>query len=57
MGREYDTPESRAYIEPFIDSFNLRDSLSEIKEPDPNKYATFDDLFALEIKESARPNR
>ncbi|KAL9119866.1 MAG: hypothetical protein Q9187_003579 [Circinaria calcarea] len=25
MGREYDAPESRAHIEPLIDSFNLRD--------------------------------
>lgn len=55
MGREYDAPESRAHIEPFIDSFNLRDSLSEMKEPNPNKYATFNDFFAREIKESARP--
>ena len=55
MGREYDAPESRAHIEPFIDSFNLKDTLSEMKEPDPNKYATFNDFFAREIKASARP--
>ena len=55
MGREYDTPESKAHIEPFIQSFNLQDSLSEMVEPDPTKYATFNDFFAREIKESARP--
>ena len=55
MGREYDTPESRAHIEPFIKSFDLQDSLVELVEPDPTKYATFNDFFAREIKESARP--
>ena len=55
MGREYDTPASKAHIEPFINSFELQDSLVEMKEPDPTKYATFNDFFAREIKESARP--
>lgn len=55
MGREYDTPESKAHIEPFIQSFNLQDSLVEMVEPDPTKYANFNDFFAREIKESARP--
>ena len=55
MGKEYDTPESKAHIEPFIQSFALQDSLSEMVEPDPNKYATFNDFFAREIKTSARP--
>lgn len=55
MGREYDTPESKAHIEPFIKSFDLEDSLAELVEPDPTKYATFNDFFARELKESARP--
>jgi len=55
MGREYDTPESKAHIQPFINNFQLEDSLSEMVEPDPNKYATFNEFFAREIKESARP--
>jgi len=55
MGREYDTPESKAHIEPFIQSFQLEDSLSELVKPDPTQYATFNDFFAREIKESARP--
>lgn len=55
MGKEYDKPESRAHIEPFIQNFRLQDSLVEMVEPDPTKYATFNDFFAREIKESARP--
>lgn len=55
MGREYDTPESKAHIEPFIKSFDLQDSLADLVEPDPTKYATFNDFFAREIKESSRP--
>lgn len=55
MGQEYDSPESRQHIIPFIKSFGLEDSLSEMVEPDPNKYATFNEFFAREIKESARP--
>lgn len=55
MGREYDTPESGAHIEPFIKSFDLHDSLADLVEPDPTKYATFNDFFAREIKESSRP--
>ena len=55
MGREYDAPESRAHIQPFIDSFGLQESLVEMVQPDPTKYATFNEFFAREIKESARP--
>ena len=55
MGREYDTPESKAHIEPFIKSFDLQDSLVEMVQPDPTKYSTFNDFFARQIKESARP--
>lgn len=38
-----------------IKSFQLEDSMTEMVEPDPAKYATFNDFFAREIKESARP--
>ena len=55
MGKEYDTPESKAHIEPFIQSFELQDTLSEMVQPDPSQYPTFNDFFAREIRESARP--
>lgn len=55
MGREYDAPESVQHIEPFIESFHLQSSLSEMLEPDPKKYKTFNAFFAREIRESARP--
>lgn len=55
MGKEYDSPASKAHIAPFIQSFDLANSMPEMKEPDPTKYDTFNDFFAREIKESARP--
>lgn len=55
MGKEYDSPESVAHIQPFIDSFGLQESMQEMVEPDPKKYKTFNDFFAREIKQSARP--
>ena len=55
MGQEYDAPQSKAHIKPFITSFQLWDSLSQLKEPDPAKYDTFNQFFAREIKEDARP--
>ncbi|SMQ54786.1 unnamed protein product [Zymoseptoria tritici ST99CH_3D7] len=55
MGKQYDAPESKEHIQPFIDSFHLQGGLSELKEPDPTKYKTFNEFFAREIKESARP--
>ena len=55
MGREYDAPESKAHILPFIESFQLQETLSELKKPDPSTYATFNEFFAREIKEEARP--
>lgn len=54
MGKQYDTPESRAHIKPFIESFGLADSMVEMVKPDPDSYATFNEFFAREIKESAR---
>lgn len=29
MGKQYDSPESKSHIQPFIDSFRLQDSLKE----------------------------
>ena len=55
MGREYDAPGSKAHIVPFIESFQLQDTLVELKKPDPASYATFNEFFAREIKEEARP--
>ncbi len=55
MGKEYDSPASKAHIVPFIESFNLMDSMVEMVKPDPDEYATFNEFFAREIKESARP--
>ncbi|KAF8863890.1 hypothetical protein BDZ45DRAFT_614583 [Acephala macrosclerotiorum] len=55
MGAEYDSPESRQHIIPFIQSFNLENTLLEMIKPDPESYTTFNEFFAREIKESARP--
>ncbi|KAF2489081.1 hypothetical protein BU16DRAFT_531495 [Lophium mytilinum] len=55
MGREYDSPESKAHIQPFIDSFGLQDSMKDMVVEDPMQYPTFNEFFAREIKEAARP--
>lgn len=55
MGAEYDSPASKQHIVPFIQSFKLEDGLSELVKPDPNDYETFNEFFAREIKEDARP--
>jgi phosphatidylserine decarboxylase len=55
MGIAYDSQESKAHIQPFINSFKLQDSLSELLEPDPTKYRTFNQFFARELKPGARP--
>lgn len=55
MGLAYDSPQSRDHIQPFITSFGLQDSLKDMVEPDPEKYANFNEFFAREIKASARP--
>lgn len=55
MGRQYDDPASVEHIKPFIESFGLQASLAEMVQPDPSKYRTFNEFFAREIKESARP--
>ena len=55
MGRDYDAPESKAHIEAFIDSFDLRSTLPEYVEPDPSKYPNFNAFFTREIRPNARP--
>lgn len=55
MGHEYDSPESKAHIEPFIESFDIRSTLHEFVEPDPAKYPNFNGFFAREIRPEARP--
>ncbi|KAI9846947.1 MAG: hypothetical protein M1838_001083 [Thelocarpon superellum] len=55
MGHQYDSPESRAHIQPFIESFQLEKTLLQLRKPNPADYATFNDFFAREILESARP--
>jgi phosphatidylserine decarboxylase len=55
MGKEYDSPESKQHIVPFIQSFDLGSTLYEMVEPNTDAYPTFNTFFAREIKESARP--
>lgn len=55
MGKQYDDPASVAHIQPFIEGFGLQGSLAEMVKPDPRAYATFNDFFAREIREDARP--
>ena len=55
MGKQYDDPASKSHIVPFIESFNLQSSLAEMVMPDPASYQTFNEFFAREIREDARP--
>lgn len=55
MGAEYDKPESKAHIKPFVESFQLQDTLSELVKPDIDQYTTFNEFFAREIRADARP--
>lgn len=55
MGKEYDDPKSVDHIRPFIESFNLQDSMSQMVISDPAQYKTFNEFFAREIREDARP--
>ncbi|KAK5105743.1 hypothetical protein LTR62_002192 [Meristemomyces frigidus] len=55
MGKQYDDPASVQHIQPFIDSFGLQASMVEMMQPDPTKYRTFNEFFAREIREDARP--
>lgn len=55
MGKSYDDPASKSHIQPFIDSFKLQESMKDMIQPDPTKYANFNEFFAREIKPEARP--
>jgi phosphatidylserine decarboxylase len=55
MGQQYDSPASKAHIIPFIQAFSLEESMAEMVKPNPDDYVTFNEFFAREIKESARP--
>lgn len=55
MGKQYDDPKSVDHIVPFIESFRLQESMSDMIEPDPSKYKNFNEFFAREIKPEARP--
>ncbi|KAK0828260.1 hypothetical protein LTR73_005213 [Friedmanniomyces endolithicus] len=55
MGKQYDSPDSRDHIKRFIDSFHLLPSMPEMLQPDYTKYATFNEFFARQIREDARP--
>ncbi len=55
MGKQYDDPASKDHILPFIQSFQLQDSMPEMVKPNPADYATFNEFFAREIKPEARP--
>jgi phosphatidylserine decarboxylase len=55
MGAAYDAPLSKVHIKEFIKTFELQDSLKDLLQPDPEKYATFNEFFAREIKPSTRP--
>jgi len=55
MGRQYDDPASKDHIRPFIESFGLQDTLADLQEPDPEKYACFNDFFARALRDGTRP--
>jgi phosphatidylserine decarboxylase len=55
MGKEYDDPASKDHIQPFIESFKLQDTLQELKKPNPEDYSCFNEFFARELKDGARP--
>lgn len=55
MGKQYDDPSSVDHIVPFIESFDLQESMSEMKEPNPANYKNFNEFFSREIREDARP--
>lgn len=55
MGRNYDSPESKSHIAPFIEAFGLQESMREMVKEDPEEYGTFNEFFAREIKPEARP--
>lgn len=55
MGKEYDAPESKAHILPFIQSFDLEDSLSELAKENIEDYSCFNEFFGRSLKDGVRP--
>jgi phosphatidylserine decarboxylase len=55
MGKEYDAPESKAHIAPFIQTFALEDGLAELKKPNIEDYSCFNEFFGRELQDGARP--
>lgn len=55
MGKEYDAPQSKAHILPFIQSFKLEDSLSELAKENIEEYSCFNEFFGRSLKDGARP--
>lgn len=55
MGKEYDSPDSKERILPFITSFQLEGTLDQLKKENPADYGCFNEFFARELKDGARP--
>ncbi|TDL21984.1 hypothetical protein BD410DRAFT_789065 [Rickenella mellea] len=53
QGAIYDSPSSAKSIPSFVETYKL--DLSELLEPDPSKYATFNEFFYRKLKDGARP--
>jgi phosphatidylserine decarboxylase len=54
MGKEYDSPESKAHILPFVQSFKLEDSLAELAKENIDDYSCFNDFFGRSLKDGVR---
>jgi phosphatidylserine decarboxylase len=55
MGKSYDSPDSKAHIQPFIQTFGLEDGLAELQRPNIEDYSCFNDFFGRQLKDGARP--
>jgi phosphatidylserine decarboxylase len=55
MGKEYDDPASVEHIPPFIKSFQLENTLQELKKENPADYSCFNEFFSRELKNGMRP--
>ncbi|CUM62775.1 uncharacterized protein PRCAT00000332001 [Priceomyces carsonii] len=53
QGAKFDSPQLKNDIQSFIKFHKL--DMSDCLEPDPTKYATFNDFFYRKLKEGARP--
>ncbi|KAF9926366.1 hypothetical protein FBU30_004030 [Linnemannia zychae] len=53
QGKHFDNPISVKHIHPFIKTYRL--DLTELLEPDPTKYKTFNEFFYRKLKADARP--